>query len=363
MPFGLPAIGETSWGQKILDSINAIKATADAALPTATAATTYAGLGSVKNVFTGKQEINAGYTNSLDTDLWIAGPVRGNPTNDSQGVYAQHRVQGDLGGQVHDGMAAEVRATSGTNASAVCGLETTAQVGGAGTLLADVRSLTSNFVIQGDATGSITNASVLRAQTIPALPAGFSIGTTYGVYVEGQSVGTTNWSLYAPAGSSHIGYLNIGDPSAPASGVHLHVKKTGAVTAIERIEGFRARLELDGAGGTDCGTVSFRLSGVEKFVIQHNNTTDELALYRTGASAAQIRIGNGYVGFRDGDRLSFGSTTGVRIGYSAAEKLSFYGAVPVVQPSGTPAAASDAATTQALVNDIRSKLITLGLIA
>lgn len=36
MVFGLPAIGETSWGQKILDSINAVKATADAAQPAAT---------------------------------------------------------------------------------------------------------------------------------------------------------------------------------------------------------------------------------------------------------------------------------------------------------------------------------------
>lgn len=35
MVFGLPAIGETSWGQKVLDSINAVKATADAALPSA----------------------------------------------------------------------------------------------------------------------------------------------------------------------------------------------------------------------------------------------------------------------------------------------------------------------------------------
>lgn len=39
MVFGLPAIGETSWGQKILDSINAVKATADAALPASASGT------------------------------------------------------------------------------------------------------------------------------------------------------------------------------------------------------------------------------------------------------------------------------------------------------------------------------------
>ena len=44
-------------------------------------------------------------------------------------------------------------------------------------------------------------------------------------------------------------------------------------------------------------------------------------------------------------------------------RLGFYGATPVVKPTATPAAATDAATTQALANDIRTKLISLGLIA
>lgn len=193
--------------------LGSVDNTSDADKPVSTATQTAldgkAGLAAAKNVFTGKQEINAGFTNSLDTDLWIAGPIRNNPTNDSQGVYAQHRVMGDLGGQVHSGMAAEVRATSGTNASAVCGLETTAQVGGASTNLADVRSVTSNFVIQADAGGSITNASVLRSQTIPALPAGFTIGTVYGLYVENQTVGGTNYSVYAPTGLSVFGNLTV----------------------------------------------------------------------------------------------------------------------------------------------------------
>jgi hypothetical protein len=44
-------------------------------------------------------------------------------------------------------------------------------------------------------------------------------------------------------------------------------------------------------------------------------------------------------------------------------KLAFFNASPVVQPTGTPAAATDAATTQALVNSLRSSLIALGLVA
>lgn len=58
-----------------------------------------------------------------------------------------------------------------------------------------------------------------------------------------------------------------------------------------------------------------------------------------------------------------GTTTGLKVASTATEKLGFYGATPVVRPTGTPAAATDPATTMALVNDLRAKLIALGLIS
>lgn len=65
----------------------------------------------------------------------------------------------------------------------------------------------------------------------------------------------------------------------------------------------------------------------------------------------------------EGVDLALGATTGTKIGTGTTNKLAFYGKTPVIQPSGTPAAATDAATTQALVNDLRTKLIALGLVA
>jgi hypothetical protein len=41
----------------------------------------------------------------------------------------------------------------------------------------------------------------------------------------------------------------------------------------------------------------------------------------------------------------------------------FQGNEPFVAQTGTPAAATDAATTQALVNDLRAKLLALGIIS
>lgn len=61
--------------------------------------------------------------------------------------------------------------------------------------------------------------------------------------------------------------------------------------------------------------------------------------------------------------ISFGTTTGSKIGTSASQKLSFYNATPIVQPSATPANATDLATAITLVNDIKAKLVSLGLSA
>jgi len=65
----------------------------------------------------------------------------------------------------------------------------------------------------------------------------------------------------------------------------------------------------------------------------------------------------------DGKNMSFGATTGTKIGTSTTQKLGFFNATPVVQPSATPANATDLATAVTLVNDLKSKLVTLGLIA
>jgi len=42
--------------------------------------------------------------------------------------------------------------------------------------------------------------------------------------------------------------------------------------------------------------------------------------------------------------------------------LGFFGKAPIARPTATPAAATDPATTMALANALRTKLIALGLI-
>lgn len=76
-------------------------------------------------------------------------------------------------------------------------------------------------------------------------------------------------------------------------------------------------------------------------------------VYRTTAN--EIQMG-------EGKNIKAGTVKGTMLNSAANQKLAFWGAVPVVRPTGTPAAATTPATTQALVNNLRAKLITLGLI-
>lgn len=64
--------------------------------------------------------------------------------------------------------------------------------------------------------------------------------------------------------------------------------------------------------------------------------------------------------------LEDGRSDGTRLGRAAASKVSFYGATPVVQPSGAAQAALTTTPTTAeirdAVNALRSALVALGLI-
>jgi len=200
----------------------------------------YAALGAAKNVFTGKAEINGGFVNGYDTGLWIAGSPRVGPIVGTQGFYVQHRIGGDLGAHVHDGSASELRITSGTNSTFTNALETTLEIGGPGTALNDARSITSNFVFDAGLTGTLTAATAIRAQALPALPAGFAIGTVYGLYVEPQTVGGVNYSVYAPTGVSVFGTLTASSLKASGElkvlGVNFYIRNatdTGTFFTIQ----------------------------------------------------------------------------------------------------------------------------------
>lgn len=67
--------------------------------------------------------------------------------------------------------------------------------------------------------------------------------------------------------------------------------------------------------------------------------------------------------FGAGNNFTFDTSSGTKLGTAANQKLAFYGATAIVQPSATPADATDLATVLTLANDLRTKLLALGLVA
>lgn len=62
------------------------------------------------------------------------------------------------------------------------------------------------------------------------------------------------------------------------------------------------------------------------------------------------------------DQLSKKNPEGTQLGQAASDKLGLYGATTVVQQASA-AAGTDATTTQALANALRTALLNLGAIA
>jgi len=92
------------------------------------------------------------------------------------------------------------------------------------------------------------------------------------------------------------------------------------------------------------------------------DVSGNLALYKEGIPMVTYGANQSVI-WREGSVINVGNATGTKIGTGGSQKMAFYGATPIIRPTGTPAAATDAATTQALVNSLRSSLISLGLIS
>lgn len=200
----------------------------------------------IVDLFSGasKKALNGGFTNSYDTDLWIARAQRSNPSLNAQALYAQLRVTGNMGALTHDGGAFEIRVNAATNTTFLNALEAGAIVTGGANTISDMRAFTANFHTEGTPSGTITAVKVIQAQTIPALTGTIAITTAYSLYVEAQTVAATNYSIYAPTGLTHLGTLEVeGDVT-----LGLNAAGVDRIIHISRPAGKNADLRFDSSG-------------------------------------------------------------------------------------------------------------------
>lgn len=119
------------------------------------------------------------------------------------------------------------------------------------------------------------------------------------------------------------------------------------------------------------GTVNFRNAANNADLnVLAVNASDQAVLTAPTGSGILMYIGTKAVFTADTTKISIedmnlnlGVITGCKIGLSTIQRLGFWNKTPIVQPTGMPAAATDATTTQALANFLRTLILNLGLCA
>lgn len=163
--------------------------------------------------------------------------------------------------------------------------------------------------------------------------------------------------------------VNIGLLAAAGSATPLNLEG-GRITA--GFGTFSGAIDLSNTiqlRGIDSGAVARNLVQITSGN-QINVGDDAVSTYLRGSNVGfapggvpKLTANSGGVGIVDAVNITLGTTTGSKLGANSTQKLGFWGATPVVQPSGTPVAATDAATTQALVNSLRASLVSMGIVA
>lgn len=223
--------------------------------------------------------------------------------------------------------------------------------------------------VQEPVTGTLRRAMKVRGA------ARFQRGTAANAIEISDGSDTKQW---ASDGTKWVGYASDGasvrvtlDPQDTPTTARVVTALTGAGKHISMSNSGSEVLSVDFAGNLTSAR-HLAADGSGAFPAHSFASSSQAGMFLVSANIVGIATGGterirftagGNIQPADGASIILGSSTGNRIGSATTQKMGFYGATPIVQPASTPAAASDPATTQALVNDIRTKLLALGLVA
>jgi predicted regulator of Ras-like GTPase activity (Roadblock/LC7/MglB family) len=183
----------------------------------------------------GKMEFNGGFTPNYDTVLWIASKQRANPTLNSQGLYIQHRVSGNLNGLVNDAGASELRLSGVTNTGAgQSAQENSVVVGGAENNASLVCSTLSNMNVDSSATGHIEQMNMIRGSQVQP-KGGLTVGKAVTIHLDAQIIGNKNYTVWANGDSAFSRFVPQATnmPVIDARGVN---GQTGNIMSVSTVQ-------------------------------------------------------------------------------------------------------------------------------
>ena len=223
-----------------------------------------------------------------------------------------------------------------------------------------------SLVIRDETAGSerarIDNSGRLLIGTSTARTTYDGSSLTPQFQVEGTTGGTSHLALCRNAASTAGPALVLGKTRQTAAGQAIDT----AVLSGDIL----GTIQFEGADGTDFVTAASISAVADGEFNTSGDTTDgpgRLVFSVTADGSASpteaLRISsNRAITVSDGGNVVLGTTTGTKIGTATTQKLGFYNATPVVQPTAV-ANATDAATAISQLNALLAHMRMLGLIA
>lgn len=160
----------------------------------------------------------------------------------------------------------------------------------------------------------------------------------------GGASGTTGWVCAMSAIANGSSVFNLGAFIATGSTKSTPAQQTGAM--------------ITSGGGTSntAAYIGLRTTGTPTWVhtalqVDNGASAVEIAVFQDNGTTKLSVADGGHLTFADAVNIAAGTTTGTKIGTATTQKLGFWNATPIVQPTTAIAAATFTANSGTAVND------------
>jgi hypothetical protein len=171
-------------------------------------------------------------------------------------------------------------------------------------------------------------------------------------------------STSGSTGSAQYARLQVqGNTGGSTNGGMLALMRQQAATAPLNANDLMGLISFADSSGNEFATILCAADATTAAGDYPGRLTFSVTADGAASPTEALRISsNRAITISDGGNVVLGTTTGTKIGTATTQKLGFYNATPVVQPTAV-ANATDAATVITQLNDLLAKLRTLGIIA